>query len=229
MAEYVGAPARSGRSFEILIVVEQSTDGTLDIARKATVDQPNFRVIDNLVQRGKGYAVRSGMRQAKGAIAFYMDADLSVPLEEIDAFLAHFEAHPEEDVLIGSRQHPASRIERRQGLIRQSMGRTFNRILRCVSLLPFRDTQCGFKAFRREAAQEIFAVQTVDGFAFDVEVMLLAQALGCRIRELPVRWLNSTESKVRIVRDSLRMLMDVIIIRRRTGRILPVRTRRKPE
>jgi dolichyl-phosphate beta-glucosyltransferase len=225
MAEYVGAPGRSSRSFEILVVVEQSTDGTLELAREATAKQANFRVIDNQVHRGKGYAVRSGMRQARGAVAFYMDADLSVPLEEIDEFLAWFEAHPEEDVLIGSRQHPSSRIERRQGLIRQTMGRTFNRILRCISLLPFRDTQCGFKAFRREAAREIFSLQTIDGFAFDVEVILLARGLGCRIRELPVRWLNSTESKVRIVRDSLRMFMDVIVIRRRIAR---VRAFRKP-
>jgi hypothetical protein len=107
------------------------------------------------------------------------------------------------------------------------MGRMFNRILRCVSLLPFRDTQCGFKAFRREAAREIFSLQSIDGFAFDVEVILLAQGLGCRISELPVRWLNSTESKVRIVRDSLRMLMDVIVIRRRTSHLLQIRNSSK--
>jgi glycosyltransferase involved in cell wall biosynthesis len=215
------------RPYEVLVVVEQSTDGTLELARRAVAEQPEFRVIDNQVQRGKGYAVRSGMGQARGAVAFYMDADLSVPLEEMDKFLAWFEAHPQEDVLIGSRQHPGSRIERRQGFIRQSMGRTFNRILRSVSLLPFRDTQCGFKAFRREAAREIFALQTIDGFAFDVEVILLAQGLGRRIRELPVRWLNSTESKVRIVRDSLRMLVDVLVIRRRIGRVLGARNQRR--
>jgi dolichyl-phosphate beta-glucosyltransferase len=229
LGEYAGASSRSNRSFEVLVVVERSTDGTLELARKAAAELANFLVIDNQVHRGKGYAVRSGMRQARGAIAFYMDADLSVPLEEIDEFLAWFDEHPEEDVLIGSRQHPASRIERRQGLIRQTMGRTFNLILRCISLLPYRDTQCGFKAFRREAAREIFAAQTIDGFAFDVEVILLARALGCRIRELPVRWLNSTESKVHIVRDSLRMLVDIVIIRRRTARSLAVRNHCKPK
>ncbi len=156
-----------------------------------------------------------------------MDADLSVPLEEIDRFLAHFDAHPEDDVLLGSRQHPESRIERRQSFLRQTMGKTFNRILRSLSLLPFRDTQCGFKAFRRAAATEIFALQTLDGFAFDVEVLLLAQALGFRIGELPVRWLNSPESKVHIVRDSLRMLADAITVRRRVARILRFRDLRK--
>ena len=217
----------SSRSFEVLVVVEHSTDGTLELAREAVPEQANFHVIDNRVHRGKGYAVRSGMRQARGAIQFYMDADLSVPLEEIDRFLAHFEAHPEDDILLGSRQHPASRIERRQNLLRQSMGRTFNRILRCLSLMPFRDTQCGFKAFRREAAREIFALQTIDAFAFDVEVLLLAQALGYCLRELPVRWLNSPESKVNIVTDSLRMLIDAITLRHRVARMLRLRTLRK--
>jgi glycosyltransferase involved in cell wall biosynthesis len=223
LREFFGGPAWSARSYEVLIVVEHSTDGTLDLAREATAEQANFHVIDNRIHRGKGYAVRSGMRQARGAISFYMDADLSVPLEEIETFIAHFEANPGHQVLLGSRQHPASRIERRQSLLRQSMGKIFNRILRSLSLLPFRDTQCGFKAFRAEAAREIFALQTLDGFAFDVEVLLLAQTLGYRITELPVRWLNSPESKVRILRDSFGMLLDAITVRRRVGRILRYR------
>jgi len=221
LREYFGS--RSSRSYEVLVVVEHSTDGTLELAREAASEQANFHVIDNPVQRGKGCAVRSGMVKARGAIVFFMDADLSVPLEEIDRFLAHFEAHPEDAVLLGSRQHPGSRVERRQGLFRQSMGKTFNRILRALSLLPFRDTQCGFKAFRREAAREIFSLQTIDGFAFDVEVLLLAQALGFRIRELPVRWLNSPESKVHIVTDSLRMLGDAFTVRRRVARVMRLR------
>ena len=205
-------------SFEVLVIVEQCTDGTLEAAREAIAGHAGFHVIDNVVHRGKGYAVRSGMRQARGAIQFYMDADLSVPLEEIDQFLAHFEAHPEDDVLLGSRKHPGSRIERHQSFLRESMGKTFNAVLRSLSLLPFRDTQCGFKAFRREAAREIFALQTIDGFAFDVEVLLLAQSFGYRICELPVRWLNSPDSKVDIVRDSLRMLMDAFTVNRRVAR-----------
>jgi dolichyl-phosphate beta-glucosyltransferase len=167
------------------------------------------------------------MQQARGGIVFYMDADLSVPLEEIGQFLAYFDAHPDIDVLLGSRQHPASRIERRQGILRQTMGKTFNRILRSLALLPFRDTQCGFKAFRRESAREIFALQTIDGFAFDVEVLLLAQAFGYRIGELPVRWLNSPESKVDIVRDSLRMLADAFTVQRRVSRIIRFRDSRQ--
>jgi dolichyl-phosphate beta-glucosyltransferase len=220
LARYCAGGEKGG---EVLIVVEHSTDGTLELAREAVAEQANFRVIDNRVQRGKGYAVRSGMLEAKGAIVFYMDADLSVPLEEIGRFLAYFAGHPETDVLLGSRQHAQSRIERRQSLLRQTMGKTFNRILRSLSLIPFRDTQCGFKAFRREAAQEIFGLQEIDGFAFDVEVILLAQALGYHVAELPVRWLNSPESKVHIVRDSLRMLLDAFTVRRRVGCALRTR------
>jgi dolichyl-phosphate beta-glucosyltransferase len=219
----------SSGSVEVLIVVEHSTDGTLELAREATAEQANFHVIDNRVHRGKGYAVRSGIRQARGDIIFYMDADLSVPLEEIPVFLAHFQAHPADAVLLGSRQHALSRIERRQSLLRQTMGKTFNHILRALSLIPFRDTQCGFKAFRHQAAHEIFTLQTINGFAFDVEVILLAHALGYRIAELPVRWLNSPESKVHIVSDSALMLLDALTIRRRVHRMLRLREVRKGE
>jgi hypothetical protein len=134
-------------------------------------------------------------------------------------FMRHFAEHPECDVLAGNRQHPASRIECRQNLVREQMGRTFNRILRLAAGVRLRDTQCGFKAFRRNAAREIFARQTLDGFAFDVEVLLLAARLGFTVCDLPVRWLNSPESKVRIIGDSLRMLRDALRVRRLVRRI----------
>jgi dolichyl-phosphate beta-glucosyltransferase len=203
---------------EVLIVVEHGTDGTLELAMEAAAKQANFRVIDSGPQRGKGHAVRSGMRQAQGDLVFYMDADLSVPLEEVDRFLAYFENHPEVDVLVGNRQHALSRIEPRQTPVRQMMGQIFNRILRSLAPLDLRDTQCGFKAFRREAAEAIFARQRLDGFAFDVEVLLLAQSLGHRIADLPVRWINSPESKVHIIRDSARMLWDTLRLRRLVAR-----------
>ena len=107
------------------------------------------------------------------------------------SFSAHFAAHPEIDVLAGNRQHAQSRITRAQSWLRRTMGQTFNRILRVVSAAPLRDTQCGFKAFRRAAAQAIFSRQKLDGFAFDVEVLLLAERLGFRVADLPVEWINS--------------------------------------
>ncbi len=203
-------------------MVEQSSDGTLEIARELAAQQADSarrpEVIDNAVQRGKGHAVRSGMLRAQGDHVFYMDADLSVPLEAVDAFLRHFEEHPEVDVLIGNRQHPDARITRAQTWLRRSMGQTFNRILGVLALAETRDTQCGFKAFRQRAVRGIFERQQIDGFAFDVEVLLLAEKLGFKIGDLPVEWINSPESKVHILRDSLQMLRDAIRIRRLKGR-----------
>jgi glycosyltransferase involved in cell wall biosynthesis len=205
----------------VLIVVEQSTDGTLEIAAGLAAQQAHFQVIDNGPQRGKGHAVREGMRRARGEIAIYMDADLSVPLAEVPAFLRKFEESPEVDVLVGNRQHPGSRITRRQSVLREGMGQIFNRILRALIGVDRRDTQCGFKAFRRAACREVFARQTIDGFAFDVEVLLLAERLGFVIEDLPVEWINSPESKVHIFRDSLRMLADAWRVRRSVESRLP--------
>jgi glycosyltransferase involved in cell wall biosynthesis len=203
---------------EVLIVVERSPDGTLEIAREAARQQAHssatYEVIDNGPQRGKGHAVRSGMLRARGEIVFYMDADLSVPLAEIGPFLARFERDPAVDVLVGNRQHPSSRITRAQSWLRRSMGQTFNRVLGALALTRIRDTQCGFKAFRQHAAEAIFSRQRLDGFAFDVEVLMLAEQLGFGVRDLPVEWLNSPESKVSILRDSVQMLGDAWSIRR---------------
>ena len=203
-----------GRSYEVLVIVERSTDGTLEIAARFAAQQAHFQAVDNEVQRGKGYAVRSGVLRARGEYVFYMDADLSVPLAAVPEFLARFESAPRADVLLGNRQHAMSRITRRQTWLRRTMGQTFNRILKTCGLASLHDTQCGFKAFRRAAARAIFSRQTIDGFAFDVEVLLLAERLGCQIADLPVEWINSAESKVRIVRDSLRMLWDTVRVRR---------------
>ena len=211
LAEFFGGFTRS---YEVLLVVERSTDGTLDIAAKLAAQQAHFQVIDNQVQRGKGYAVRAGMLRARGEIVIYMDADLSVPLAEVTAFLHRFVEAPGVDVLVGNRQHARSRITRRQSALRESMGKVFNRVLQSLALVDLPDTQCGFKAFRREACREIFSHQTIDGFAFDVEVLLLAGRLGCVVEDLPVEWINSAESKVRIIGDSLRMLRDAWRVRR---------------
>lgn len=199
---------------EVLIVVEQSTDGTLQIAREHPRQQAHsFKAIDNGPQRGKGHAVRSGMLQAEGEFVFYMDADLSVPLRDVYPFVKRFEDDPSADVLVGNRQHAQSRITLAQGWLRRSMGQTFNRIISTLALADVRDTQCGFKAFRRKACREIFSRQQLDGFAFDVEVLMLAQRLGFRVVDMPVEWINSPESKVHIVRDSVRMLRDVVKVR----------------
>jgi len=208
---------------EVLIVVEPGTDATQEIAAAAAARQPQLRVIANAEHRGKGFAVRTGMRAATGAFVFYMDADLSVPLREVGAFLEHFRAEPAADVLFGNRQHAQSRITRRQSWLREKMGQTFNTILRRLAVVGVHDTQCGFKAFRRAAAAAIFAHQRLDGFAFDIEVLLLAEKLGLRVVDRPVEWHNSPASKVHLVRDSLRMLRDTARVRRLVRQVVPVR------
>jgi len=205
--------------WEVVLVIEKSADNTLELAREATKNQPDFRVIDPGIQRGKGHAVRVGMQEGRGDVLLFMDADMSVPLEEIVMFADYFAAHPQVDLLIGSRKHAGSRILRSQNWLRQRMGECFNALLRGLTGIAIRDTQCGFKALRREAARLIFAHQQIDGFAFDVEVLLLAAHFGFRAEELPVRWSNSPDSRVRIVHDSLRMLRDAVVIRHRVDRL----------
>ncbi|MDB5694444.1 MAG: hypothetical protein JWO81_3507 [Alphaproteobacteria bacterium] len=201
---------------EVIVVVEEGTDATLEMARHFAATHRGFEILDGGSHRGKGHAVRLGMQRALGKFIFYMDADLSVPLEEIGPFLDYFKLHPEVALIAGNRAHALSRITRRQSWLRRTMGKLFNRLLQMARLACLHDTQCGFKAFRREAAHAIFARQKLDGFAFDVEVLLLAERLGYPIADLPVEWLNSPESKVRILRDSLRMLWEVARLKRMT-------------
>ena len=198
---------------EVIIVVEKSTDNTLQIAEAAAATTEKIRVLANAVQRGKGYAVKCGMLSAKGDLIFFMDADLSVPIETVDKFRAEFQSNQDVQILVGNRQHAESDIVSAQGWMRRSMGQMFNQVVRRISRIPLRDTQCGFKGFRREVAHDLFAAQTVDGFAFDVEILLLAQKRGYAMADLPVEWRNSTDSRVHIFHDSLRMLWDVARLR----------------
>lgn len=199
---------------EIIIVVEKSTDRTVETAREAIGGDPAFKLVANDVQRGKGYAVRTGMNLARGETVFFMDADLSTPLAEVFQFMAEFQKRPEIDILIGSRAEAKSQILRKQSWARETMGRCFNRFILALGVSGLRDTQCGFKAFRRKCVKPIFSRQTIDGFAFDVEVLLLAEKLGFKVAAIPVRWVNSPDSKVRIWIDPFKMLFDLLRVRR---------------
>lgn len=202
---------------EILVIVEKSKDRTVEAGQEVVRGDARFQVIDNQVHRGKGYAVKSGMLRAKGDIVIFMDADLSTPLAEVFAFVQHFNENPNTDVIIGSRAESKSQIIKKQSWLRRNMGRTFNKFVKATALrsLPagIADTQCGFKAFRKDACREIFKRQKLDGFAFDVEVLMLASALGYKIDVKPVKWINSEDSKVRIFIDPLKMLLDLFRIR----------------
>jgi dolichyl-phosphate beta-glucosyltransferase len=201
-------------SYEIIVVVEPSSDHTLELAMTAAKNFPELKVVGNAVHRGKGFAVRTGMLAGRGEMLFFTDSDLSTPLTDLDRAVALFKAQPDIDVIVGSRKHPDSQILQHQSPMRELMGNTFNRFVRASAGFKFLDTQCGFKGFRAHAAREIFGRAQIDGFSFDVEVLLLAQAMNFGVMEVPVHWSNSPESKVRVVGDSLKMLRDLFRVRK---------------
>jgi glycosyltransferase involved in cell wall biosynthesis len=201
----------SGRETEILLVDDGSTDRTAAVAESMRAQLPNLRIISNGVNRGKGFSVRHGMLQAQGRLALFTDADLSAPIEEAGKLLAAVEASY--DVAIGSRAMNRSLISARQSRFREFAGIVFNTVVRLCLRLPFVDTQCGFKAFRREPCKIIFEQQRIERFGFDPELLYLARHHGLRSTEIPVRWAHSPGTKVSMFRDSLQMFADVFLIR----------------
>ncbi|NQU42097.1 glycosyltransferase family 2 protein [bacterium] len=195
-------------SYEILVVDDGSTDASVAFVRQRF---PHVRLLLNPGNRGKGYSVRAGLLASKGRWRLFSDADLSTPIEEIARF--EKELTNGADVVIGSRALPESILEVRQAWWREISGRLFNKLVRLVSGLPFHDTQCGFKAYTAEAAKHIASLQRLEGWAFDVEHLHLARKMGLDVREIPVRWLNSADSRIHFLRDASRMLIDVIRIR----------------
>jgi dolichyl-phosphate beta-glucosyltransferase len=198
---------------ELIVVNDGSTDATPAIVREALAGAKiQTRLIENFPNRGKGAAVRSGLLVATKPIGLFFDADLSTPLSEIPKLIEPIAKH-EVDVAFGSRALDRKLIGVHQPWRREQAGRVFNLIVRVATGMPFWDTQCGFKAFRLDVCRPILEkVQTV-GFAFDVELLLLAHRAGLRLREIPVRWNHAEGSKVRVVHDSLRMLREVIALR----------------
>lgn len=204
---------------EILVRVEKSPDATAELAQDAVAGVPYIRVYPHEVHRGKGYAVKQGMLDAKGRYVLFMDADLSTPLPEIFNFLSHLNANPSIKVLIGDRHHPQSQIVREQSLKRQVMGRVFRGLSTSVmarfGLRQIYDTQCGFKMFEANASRDIFDRIQTDGFAFDIEALLYASALGYPVKSLPIRWIDDMRTTVHPIKDPLKMLVDTTKIYRR--------------
>ena len=195
---------------EVIIVNNNSTDDTLEIAEAAAAEHSYVRVLTEHTQ-GKGAAVRTGMLQAAGEYLFICDADLSMPIEEVLKFLPPQAS--DYDVAIASREAPGSkRIGEPE--IRHIMGRVFNWIVRIVAIHGLNDTQCGFKCFRREVAHKLFPMQTIDGWAFDVELLFIAQRRGYRIIEIPITWIYKNHSKIKPFHDSINMLLETLKIRR---------------
>ncbi len=201
---------QSGYRFEVLVVVEPGEDRTPEVVREAAERDSRILGVLNPVSRGKGYAVRTGMEQARGTKAhFFMDADFSVPPRFIGHFLNVLLAENGPDAAIGSRHLPASRIAIPQPLSRRLAGRMFNLAVRLSGIAPFQDTQCGFKAFRPAAARKLFPLLRTDGFAFDVELLWVAKQLGLSVVEEPVEWNNRVGSSVRLWLHGPKALRDV--------------------
>lgn len=193
---------------EILVIDDGSEDDTAGVVLAG--GRSTVRLIRLARNRGKGAALRAGVAAATGLEFLLCDADLSTPIEEYHRLKPHL---GEADLVLGSRALAESRITLRQPWHRQAMGKTFNRLVRWLVVDGFRDTQCGFKLLRGEAAAALFGAMTIDRFAFDVELVWLALRRGLRVREVGVTWHDSPDSRVHPLRDSARMLIDILRIR----------------
>jgi len=196
---------------EILVVNDGSKDNTAQVVREYGKQHPQILLVENSGNRGKGYSVRNGMLHARGDICLFTDADLSSPMTEAPKL---FNAIGQgADIAIGSRWLRTELQTERQPLYRQAFGRIFNLALRIILGLRFADTQCGFKAFRRGAAQQIFPLQKIERWGFDPEILFLARRAGLKTEEVPVVWAHSEGTRLNPLRDGLRMFVEVLRIR----------------
>lgn len=199
-----------GKNFEVemIVVDDGSTDNTVEVVSA----QPGIRLLHNPGNQGKGYSVRHGVLEARGEWVLFTDADLSAPIKEADKLLAAVESSPA-DAAVGSRALNRTLIGVHQSTFREWGGRCFNLLVRLATGLPILDTQCGFKLFRRQTTRRAFKLQRVHRFGFDPEVLFLIRRLGGKIVEVPVRWNHDPATKVHYLRDSLRMTLDLIVLR----------------
>ncbi len=195
---------------EVVVVDSGSSDSTAEAFRRITSGWDGFRLV-SVDRPGKGLAVRAGMQAARGTYRFICDADLSMPIEELPRFLPP--ALSDFDIAIASREAPgAQRFN--EPAYRHLIGRAFNQLVRWLAIPEIQDTQCGFKCFRAEAAEDLFSVQQLEGWTFDVEVLYIALRRGYRVVEIPIPWIHHPGSRVRLLRDSLTMFLDLFRIRR---------------
>jgi len=206
-----------GVDYEIILVDDGSTDNTRQVSEDFKMKIKNFKIISYPVNNGKGYALRQGVLDSSGDAVLLTDADLSTPIEELDR-LRPLISDQQHDVVIGSRALEASNIIKKQPWWRQGMGKIFNKIVKILVLDDFDDTQCGFKLFSGNVARRLFKNARINRFAYDVEILTMAKERGCRIVEVPVKWINSPASKVNPIFDSMQMLFDLIKIRMRMGK-----------
>ncbi len=200
--------SKKGHDYEIIVVDDGSSDKTSSCVQG--IDTPNVVLLKNEKNMGKGYSVRRGVLSAKGDLIMFTDADLSTPIEELDRFLEEIK---ENDIVIGSRSLPESNIEVPQGIIRNRLGKIFGLLVNRFVIKGIGDSQCGFKLFRRDTAYKIFPFARMNGFAFDVEILLIAKKLGKKIKILPITWRNSASSRLHPIIDSTKMFIELIKIK----------------
>jgi dolichyl-phosphate beta-glucosyltransferase len=197
---------------EIIVVDDGSSDATTALVNVYSRKHAEMRLVSNGTNRGKGFSVRHGMLEAHGEIALFTDADLSTPIEEADKLLATLRDRVF-DAAIGSRALDRTLIAVHQSMIREQAGIFFNRMVRWIMGIGYSDTQCGFKAFRRERCGIIFEQQRIEGFGFDPEILFLAKRHGLRVAEVPVRWSHDAGTKVNVIADGIRMFLELLLIR----------------
>ena len=203
--------------YEIIVVDDGSTDRTRAIATGKKPQIPHLTVIGYNTNMGKGYALRTGVLSSKGDFVLLTDADLSTPIEELSKLLHMI--HNKCDIAIGSRALALSEIIKKQPWWRQGMGKFFNKIVKTLVIADFNDTQCGFKLFSGQSARNLFKEAQINRFAYDVEILALAKKRGYRILEVPIMWINSPQSKVNPLKDSVQMFFDLLKIRTRVGKV----------
>jgi len=213
VAHVCGYLDRQTYGWEVIVVIDGGPKAAADQARAAAGTRGNVRVIENDTNRGKGYSVRRGFADARGKRLVFIDADLSLPVEGLDAMLSRFDLGA--DVVIASRTAPGSRVEGAPPAMRDVMSRVFNVAVQTLAVPGISDTQCGFKGFTAHAAKKIFSVAQSDRFGFDVEALYLARRYGFRIDEMPVICRYRGGSSVSRVSDGVRMFVDVLRIRNR--------------
>jgi len=208
----MGCVRDQGWDADVLVIDDGSTDETAAIVQRWMQTHDRLHMVKNPGNRGKGYSVRNGLLQATGEIVMFTDADLSAPMEEAELLMAAIDAGA--DVAIGSRWLDKQRQTVHQPLYRRFFGRCFNWVTRRIMGLPFKDTQCGFKAFKRDAAQVIFRLQTIERWGFDPEILFIARKLKYKIAEVPVTWGHDERSRMSYLKDGMKMLEEMAQIRR---------------
>ncbi|KAF0132727.1 MAG: glycosyl transferase [Candidatus Saganbacteria bacterium] len=196
-------------AYEIIVVSDGSVDKTNQIVSEISAQNPKIKLLKNIKNQGKGAGVKKGILAAKGGTVLFMDADNSTEISEIGKFFSYLEGF---DIIIGSRALPESKIVDHQFWMREYTGKLFNKVVQAFFMKGIQDTQCGFKLFKRDAAMAIFKRASINGFCFDLEILLIARQLGYKIKEVPVSWTNSKPSKVSFFRSSLSIVADLFRI-----------------